>query len=116
MVDTYEVLFNHLDELDKLEKIIVGKQRKRPLNFADPDVMRYKQVREKFLRRFMPKDEEDFIGFVRDVKGDYERWLEGGIEEVRDELEPQIRDLKDRLKNIANAVAPFIYQINNSKL
>ena len=104
-------LFDWLDEMHELEEELT---KNGQLEVGDPNLQKYNALRDEFLKRFMPSDEEEFIDFVRDIKEDYESWLEGGIERVKGELEPQIKDLQERLKSIASAVSPYLDNLKKS--
>ncbi len=100
-----EELFYHLDEMKELHEKIRNKGR---LEVGDPDVLRYYAVRDDFTRSYMPEDEEGFIEFVEEIKAEYEGGLEEGIEEVREELQPQLDAANRSLKEMADAIGPYL--------
>ena len=100
-----EKIYDWLDEMGELEKKIRDKKR---LSFGDPDVVEYNRIKESFLHNFMPANREEFIQFVYKLINDYEGWLEGGIEEIREKLESQIKELETRLKDTTKTDKPYL--------
>ena len=74
-------------------------------------VARYQALYSQVVQ-YMPRTEEKFIRFLNEIHNDYERWMEGEVEEVREKLQAELDDATRRLEAITEAVQPYLKQEN----
>lgn len=100
--------------IDQL-RILEGKiRKKKKLEWGDPDVKEYYLVRSQLVS-YMPKTEEEFVIFIREIHEDYESWCRGAIDEAEQNFKRELEkaaekhdEAIEKLEQIACAIRPYL--------
>ncbi|MEK6970009.1 MAG: hypothetical protein AABW48_06295 [Nanoarchaeota archaeon] len=103
--------FDFIDQLRILEGKIRNKEK---LEWGDPDVKEYSRVWSQLVS-YMPKTEEGFVSFIREIHGDYESWYEGAVERAEQKFKRELEiatrkrdEATENLEQIARVIMPYL--------